>query len=71
MSTDRSAWPTWMASLDERGTTCTSCRAACYWCRTTSGAKMLVDQATKDGKLVSHFATCPDAKKHRKPRPPR
>lgn len=42
---------------------CRSCRAPIFWILTPAGKPMPVDP---DGK--SHFATCPDASKHRKPR---
>lgn len=60
-----------------RESRCTSCRAAIVWLRTVNGNRMPVDAATVkpddteyNGKAghVSHFATCPDAAKHRRPR---
>jgi hypothetical protein len=42
---------------------CRSCRAEVYWVLTAAGRRMPVNP---DG--VSHFATCPNAAKHRKPR---
>ena len=69
-----SRFPVWLASIDKRGTRCTTCGAACYWGRTNTGSKMLLDADLVDGRFVSHFATCPDADKHRKrtrrPEPP-
>lgn len=40
---------------------CRSCHARIFWIRTTAGKSMPVDT---DG--TSHFATCPNAAKHRK-----
>jgi hypothetical protein len=42
---------------------CRSCGASIYWILTASGKRMPVDP---DG--TSHFATCPNAAHHRKPR---
>lgn len=57
---------------------CGSCRALIVWFKTPQGRKMPVDEETvrpTDGendldlsRHRSHFATCPDANKHRKPR---
>lgn len=42
---------------------CSGCGAAIVWVVTTKGKRMPVD-----GDGTSHFATCPDAKRFRKPR---
>jgi len=42
---------------------CRSCAAIVFWIETSRGRKMPLDP---DG--TSHFATCPDAAHHRKPR---
>lgn len=42
---------------------CRSCSATIYWIQTDKGRLMPVDP---DG--TSHFATCPNASEHRKPR---
>ncbi|MCL2777740.1 MAG: hypothetical protein FWD73_07020 [Polyangiaceae bacterium] len=42
---------------------CTSCGAIIYWVRTKADRAMPVDH---DG--TSHFATCPNAAKHRRKR---
>lgn len=44
---------------------CNSCRRPIFWIVTPAGARMPVDP---DGK--THFATCPNAAAHRKPRKP-
>ena len=59
-------------------TRCTSCEARIVWFKTLAGKKMPVDEASTlptdradqlDLKRhKSHFATCPDANKHRKAR---
>lgn len=57
-------------------TKCRSCGASIVWFSTTAGKSMPVDAATvqpTDEQLelprhVSHFATCPNANQHRKPR---
>lgn len=46
---------------ETRAESCRSCRAQIFWIRTTAGKAMPVDP---DG--TSHFATCPNAAKHRK-----
>jgi hypothetical protein len=63
--------------------TCSSCGALIVWFKTEAGrphpvnatsvqaADMNLDLQTKShpqGKHISHFATCPNADKHRKPR---
>jgi hypothetical protein len=48
---------------------CRSCGAAIVWMVTSRGKQMPVDAQTvgvPDVKPVSHFATCPQAKKWRK-----
>lgn len=57
---------------------CSDCKAPIYWVTTTSGAKMPLDRGSDQRVLVengvarvircfvSHFATCPHAKLHRK-----
>lgn len=59
-------------------TTCSSCSALIVWFRTAAGKRMPVDEASTlptdaehqlDLKRhVSHFSTCPEAAKWRKPR---
>jgi hypothetical protein len=59
-------------------TRCTSCSALIVWFRTLAGKRMPVDEASTlptdaqhqlDLKRhISHFSTCPDAAKHRRPR---
>lgn len=53
---------TTLAALGDPGN-CRSCGSAIYWCRTKRGSRMPVDP---EG--TSHFATCPDADEHRRPR---
>lgn len=43
---------------------CRSCRAEVIWILTVHGKRMPVDPDTRE----SHFATCPNADEHRKPR---
>lgn len=43
---------------------CRSCGARVFWIKTVAGKNMPVDP---DG--TSHFATCPNAAKHRKAKP--
>ena len=53
---------------------CRSCQARIVWLKTAAGKSMPVDDATVDEgdemfdhtKHKSHFATCPNADKHRK-----
>lgn len=57
-----------------------NCRAAIVWLPTSTGKSMPVDRESLPAELpdelvfdpkaghVSHFATCPDAKRWRKPR---
>jgi hypothetical protein len=55
---------------------CRTCRAKIIWFKTSAGKNMPVDADTvepEDEELdlprhVSHFATCPEADKHRRPR---
>lgn len=57
---------------------CRSCRAPIIWFKTKAGGDMPVDAATVrigDTELdlkrhISHFASCPNAAKHRRPRKP-
>jgi hypothetical protein len=59
-------------------TKCSSCGASIVWFRTASGKRMPVDEASTKStdaahqldlsRHVSHFATCADAAKWRKPR---
>lgn len=59
-------------------TSCSSCGATIVWFRTLAGKKMPVDEASTQPtdaqhqldlkRHVSHFATCSDAAKWRKPR---
>jgi hypothetical protein len=44
---------------------CRSCRASIFWVRMPSGKNAPVD---RDG--TNHFATCPTAYRHRKPKDP-
>jgi hypothetical protein len=46
-----------------QGSGCKSCGAPIYWIVTPSGKRM---PCNPDG--VSHFATCPHAAEHRRPR---
>lgn len=46
-----------------RASSCRSCDAAIFWIKTAAGKSMPVD---RDG--TSHFATCPHAAQHRRPR---
>lgn len=46
-----------------RPAACRSCQAPIFWVKTASQKNMPVDP---DG--TSHFATCPEAAKHRRPR---
>jgi hypothetical protein len=64
---------------ERRITRCRSCRAFIVWLPTEAGRAMPVDADTvkptdetfeAKGTHVSHFASCPNAAKHRKPRPP-
>lgn len=57
--------------------TCRSCQATIYWILTAASKRMPVDcaieggappTATSGGQGLSHFATCPQASEHRKPR---
>jgi hypothetical protein len=60
--------------IQGRTRSCRSCSAPIVWLRTVAGKAMPVDSATvKDvdqlfdsSKHRSHFATCPNAKKHRR-----
>ena len=57
---------------------CSSCGQNVVWFRTAKGKRMPVDEATtrptdREDQLdltrhISHFATCPNADKHRRPR---
>jgi hypothetical protein len=55
---------------------CSSCKAEIKWLRTERGHMMPVNAETvgaddkifKPGVHISHFATCPDAERHRKPK---
>lgn len=71
-----------MSDLFSQTTPCASCRAPVRWISTASGAAMPIDPeprkmivlrpGTEIGDVVdafvSHFATCPNASQHRKPR---
>jgi len=48
---------------DHHSAACRSCHALIVWCRTPGGKRAPVDP---DGK--SHFASCPDAEKWRRPK---
>lgn len=65
MGSDKSLNPTWLASVEQRPATCKSCSAAIFWGRTTNGKRVPVDAVPVGGKYISHFATCPNAEKHR------
>lgn len=47
---------------------CRSCGEPIIWCVTESGKRMPVDVPTDDEPTTSHYATCPDADRWRKPR---
>ncbi len=55
---------------------CRSCRARIIWFKTAAGKNMPVDADTVEpedleldlDRHVSHFATCPNANQHRKPK---
>lgn len=57
---------------------CSFCRALIVWFRTKAGKRMPIDEETTQptdaehqldlARHRSHFATCPDAAKHRRPR---
>lgn len=59
-------------------TSCSSCGARIVWFRTASGERMPVDEITCEPtdaehqldlkRHKSHFATCPNANQHRRPR---
>lgn len=61
---------------EKRIVRCRSCKAPIVWLKTAKDKPMPVnadsvhpgDMALELGKHVSHFATCPDANTHRKPR---
>lgn len=62
---------------ERRITRCKSCRARIIWLKTAAGKNMPVDADTVEPDHdefdaakghVSHFSTCPDANKHRRPR---
>lgn len=61
---------------EKRIVRCRSCRARIIWLATAAGRKMPVDADTvepedevfEQGKHVSHFSTCPDGDKWRRPR---
>lgn len=61
---------------ERRITRCRSCNAKIIWFKTPAGKNMPVDADTVEpddeelelSRHVSHFASCPDAAKHRKPR---
>lgn len=46
---------------------CRSCGAPIIWCLTKNGKKMPVDFPESNEPTTSHFATCPDGEKWRKP----
>lgn len=55
---------------------CSSCRAPIVWFKTAKGNNMPVNAETVSPidvvldlpRHISHFATCPNSKKHRKPK---
>jgi hypothetical protein len=60
-----------------RESECRTCTAGIYWIRTAAGRPMPIDcyvqggsapTPTENGKGVAHFATCPTADQHRRPR---
>jgi hypothetical protein len=61
---------------ERRITRCRSCNAKVIWFETPKGKNMPVDADTVEAgdealdlsRHVSHFRTCPNADKHRKPR---
>ena len=56
---------------------CRSCKAPIVWLKTSRGKNMPADASSvgvddvlfDPAKHISHFATCPNANQHRKPRP--
>lgn len=64
-----------MSTPDTRIRSCNSCSAAIIWLVTSTGRKMPTnpegvtaqDWYFDPKRHVSHFATCPNANKHRKP----
>jgi hypothetical protein len=61
---------------ERRITRCNSCRKQIIWFKTEAGKNMPVDADTVEAgddeldleRHISHFATCPNADRHRKPR---
>ncbi len=61
---------------ERRITRCRSCRAQIIWFKTEAGKNMPVDADTVEpdddeldlSRHISHFATCPQANHHRRPR---
>ena len=50
---------------------CGSCKMPVLWCRTKNAKRIPMDLTAKpvNGKMISHFAVCPDAKQFRKSKP--
>ena len=61
---------------ERRITRCNSCRARIIWLKTDAGKNMPTDadsvepedQTFEPGRHISHFSSCPNADKHRRPR---
>lgn len=53
---------------EDNAAQCRSCGEHIVWCITAKGKKMPIDVPVVEGEpTTSHFATCPDADKWRKP----
>ncbi len=50
--------PSFIKSIEERGTFCKGCNARIFWAITNAGKKMPLDA----GSLEPHWGTCPVAK---------
>lgn len=60
-------------AADKRRVACASCNAPIWWIVTRAGQRMPLSCSTaveRDGKLFaqSHFADCPSANQHRRPK---
>ena len=61
------SWPGWLKEMDQRTASCRSCDQVIRWGTTQKGKKVPMDlEPGPDGKLVSHFSTCPNADSHRR-----
>jgi hypothetical protein len=56
--------PSYIKSVEERGTFCAGCNARIFWAITNAGKKMPLDAVT----LEPHWGTCPAAKSFRSKR---